>query len=156
MNALRRIRKARRLTLAEVARRAGLTPERVCQIEAGTKVPKTWGRLARLADVLGVTADEVLGRVPPRAALVPIDALAREDRELLDKMRDDAEQLLGPRVLALIGGWRGIARMSWLGLLTRARHNGLDRPHAPAPEAQQVFEDATKRRRQIAAAKAAL
>lgn len=145
MSALRTIRKAHRLTLADVALRAGVTKSRLWEMER--RPPKLWNRLARLADVLGCSTDEVLGRVP--VAPGPVDALARADQELLDVLARDAEALLGPQVLKLAGGWRPIARMAWLGVLFRIRAHGQERPRLapPAPDVARAAQRAHVRRR---------
>jgi transcriptional regulator with XRE-family HTH domain len=122
---LRALREARRLTQTELARLAGFKGESRSAVRylETRKPPRWWYRLCRVADTLGVTTDELLGRVPPGPA--PVDALARQDRELLDAMRQDAEVLLGPQVLRLAGGWRSLARAAWAGTLYRIREGKL-------------------------------
>lgn len=150
-SALRTIRLERGLTQTELARRAGVHAAHVSRWETGHQ-PVVWRRLARLADVLGVTCDALLGREPPPPA--PVDALARQDRELLAAMRDDAEELLGAQVLRLAGGWRRIARFAWAGALHRIRQHGVPSPeHPPAPE---EGETARRRYRRLTAQKACL
>ena len=135
VNPLRQLRVERGLSGAELARRAGFTSKMsISHIERQS--PRLWSRLARLADVLGCTTDEILGRVPPAPA--PVDALAREDRELLDAMREDAQQLVGPQVMRLAGlTWRSIARSMWLGGLMGQRYALIAPPptsHVKAPD----------------------
>jgi len=152
-NAVRRARQAHGFTQVAAAHAAGVKPAYIARIER--RYPGGWQTLVRLADGLNVSTDELLGRVPPAAA--PGDALARQDRDLLDAMARDAEALLGPQVLKLVGGWRGIARMAWLGLLTRGRHNdGLPRPKPPELAAVRAVEEQVTRYRKICKAKAAL
>lgn len=123
VSGLRAVRLARGLTQAEVAQAAGLKGDAlVCRWER--RPPALWGRLARIADVLNVSADELLGRAPVTPV---VDALARADRELLDAMAEDAEALFGPEVLQRVGGWRRIARELWLGHLIGARDRSLQR-----------------------------
>jgi transcriptional regulator with XRE-family HTH domain len=109
---LRAVRLAHGLKQIDVAKAAGVGDVLISRWERTP--PPLWGRLVRVADALNVSADEILGR----AIVTPVvDALAREDRELLDAMRDDCVALFGER-LERMGGWRRIARYRWLGYLT--------------------------------------
>jgi transcriptional regulator with XRE-family HTH domain len=137
---LRALRESHGLTLAELAQRAGMTYARYWNLERGRE-PTAWRRLQRLADVLGVTTDAVLGRgettargvLPANATVLSdLDVVSRKERALLDAIKHHAEQLLGPQVLRLGGGWLRIAEIMWLGDLTRIRHHGLPRPALPS------------------------
>ncbi len=68
---LRALRRARGLTLAEVAKMAGYRTKTTVQ-RLETRPPHTWMHLLRIADVLGCSTDEVLGRTAP----VPVVKLA--------------------------------------------------------------------------------
>ena len=129
---LRALRLARGLTQTELGRRAGVSAAHVSALEHGRQ-PATWGRLQRIADVCGVTTDAVLGRGAPPPALV--DAVSAQDRQLLDAMQRHAENLLGPRVLKLAGGWRHLAMMGWCGDVARIRDGNLPRALPPAKTA---------------------
>ncbi|MGW1035382.1 helix-turn-helix domain-containing protein [Streptomyces antibioticus] len=63
-----RVRRAAGLTLSAVAARAGVSPAYVSQVESGTANP-TVRTLSQIADALGVTPAELLGGVPPGAAV---------------------------------------------------------------------------------------
>jgi transcriptional regulator with XRE-family HTH domain len=112
---LRAARFAQGFTVAELARRAGVSKQ--CMGRMEWQLPAMWRRLSRLADVLGTTTDALLGRSP----LLMAPAAGPEDRALLDAMQRDAEALLGPPLLRLVGGWRRIARAAWSGVLYRIR-----------------------------------
>jgi len=154
MNPLRALREARRLSAAELGRRAGVTRERIYALERHDYTFWSVKTTCRLADVLNVTADCLLGREPPPPA--PIDALAAEDRTLLDAMEKDAMAILGPQVLRLAGGWRRIARARWGGLLWGIRDHGLPRPNQPLLPAVRAVEDAEKRYRRSMGRRAAI
>lgn len=153
MTALRTLRLARRLSQRELGQRAGVLKDYVSAWEHGRQ-PLAWGRLSRIADVLNVTTDAVLGRGEPPAATV--DALAARDRQLLDAMKHHAEQLLGPQVLRLAGGWHHVAEMAWLGDLFRIRNNfpvcADARPEEPQPPAPPEWYTGWQSQRQIAKA----
>ena len=139
MTALHEIRVARGLTARDFANRAGISTTWVERLECGM-TPPMWRKLSRIADVLGVTTDQVLGRGATESA--PADPRTREDRlleaedrELLDAMRKFALDLLGPQIIGKNGGgWRAIARAAWLGDLTRIRDYTLERPALPPGE----------------------
>jgi transcriptional regulator with XRE-family HTH domain len=131
--ALRTLREARHLSRKELARRAGLGVVTVFRWES--QPPHVYSQMLRLADVLGCTLDELVGREPPHAVVSELNAL---DRKLLDAMRDDAEQVVGPQIMRLAGiDWRALARAMWLGHLFGLR-NGTTTPgakgrHVPLP-----------------------
>lgn len=64
---LRAIRLARGFTQTDLAKAANLAQSAICDYEQGKKRP---GLVAinRLCNALGCTADELLGRKPPREA----------------------------------------------------------------------------------------
>lgn len=153
MNALRKLREARGLTQADLARRAGLHEVTISTLER-RRLSVHWARLSRLADVLGVTTDAVLGRGDLPA--LTRDELSRKDRALLDAMKHHAEQLLGPQVLKLVGGWHQLAEMAWLGDLFRMRDDNpvcASRPPSePGPAAPADWFTGWQSKRQIARA----
>jgi transcriptional regulator with XRE-family HTH domain len=122
---LRAVRLAHRLTQQQLATMAGVGALHICRTER--RYPSVWRRLVRICDALAVSADEILGRAP---VTVPVDALARADRELLDAMRADAIELFGEQMIERCGGWRRIARSAWLGHLIGARDRLLRLPPA--------------------------
>ena len=65
------------LSQAEVARRAGVAQGTISDVEANKRPNHSLDVMHRLADVLGVSVDELLGRAGP-----PVDALDRALREL--------------------------------------------------------------------------
>jgi transcriptional regulator with XRE-family HTH domain len=135
MKSLRDIRTDRGLTQRDLAHRAGVNFPWIVKLERG-HMPKAWRNLSRLADVLAVTTDNVLGRGEPPAE--PLDAVSRQDRELLRQMREYAESILTKRVLELTGGWRPAALSAWLGGLWRIRDHGLERPALPPAHVDEV------------------
>lgn len=154
MNALRTLREARSLTQADLARRAGLHKVHIYRLETGRQ-PASWAHLSRIADVLGTSADAVLGRGDSPA--LTQDELSRKDRALLDAMKHHAEQIIGEPVLRLSGGWHHLAEMAWLGDLFRLRDNFpvcavTDESHEPQPPAPPDWYTGWQSRRQIAKA----
>lgn len=139
MIALAEIRTARGIRINELAHRAGITTAFAQRLEIGV-APSTWRALARIADALNCSTDQILGRAVATSAPIDIrssDAIAldREDRELLDAMKRYALDLLGPQIIGKNGGgWRAIARAAWLGDLTRIRDYTLERPALPPGE----------------------
>jgi transcriptional regulator with XRE-family HTH domain len=116
---LRAIRTARGLTAKQLAGMVGISLPGLCHFEH-RRWPAAWRTLSRLADALGSSTDAILERAPLPA--VAPDALAVEDRKLLDAMRLDFEQWVGPQVRRLTGlTWRSLARSAWLGLLIGLR-----------------------------------
>jgi transcriptional regulator with XRE-family HTH domain len=57
-----RVREAKGLTQAELARRAGVRLRSLQEWEQGTRIPR-FDRVVQLADGLGVSLDELAGRV---------------------------------------------------------------------------------------------
>ena len=117
MTALRTIRENARLTGAELARRAGIWSGTYWQWEQGKQLPRAWSKLCRLADVLQVSVDSILGRAPLPAP--PPDAIAVRDRKLLDSMERFARALLGRDGGGL--NWRSIATAAFQGRLFAIR-----------------------------------
>ena len=65
---LRRIRRYRELSQAELARRVGISVAALALIEQGEREPRLSVAL-KIAEVLGVTIDELTGRKPPEHLL---------------------------------------------------------------------------------------
>src|SRR5689334_17019331 len=103
------IRRAAQLTQLELADRARIKLPRLQAIER--QIPTDWLQLERLCRELHASADQILGLAPPPPP--PVDALVREDRQLLTAMEQAAIDLLGPKLLAQVGGWRRIALSRW-------------------------------------------
>jgi len=57
---VRRLRKARNMTQAELAKKAGVTQGYISRLEAGTKTALGARVALRLADALGVSMEELL------------------------------------------------------------------------------------------------
>jgi transcriptional regulator with XRE-family HTH domain len=150
---LRSLREARCLTQRELARQAGVHTVTISKMETHDYDFWSVKTTCRLADVLGVTADVLLGREPPPPA--PVDALARADRVLLDAMERAANDFIGPSHVHRAGGWRRIALSMWQGKLIGARDRDLPRPPRPLLAAVQTIADQEKRHRQTTKARAA-
>lgn len=58
-NNLQKIRKEKKISVADLSAKAGVTRERIYQIERGTSQP-SFALLVKLADVLGVTTNDIL------------------------------------------------------------------------------------------------
>jgi len=58
-NNLQKIRKGKKISVADLSVKVGVTRERIYQIERGTSQP-SFALLVKLADVLGVTANDIL------------------------------------------------------------------------------------------------
>ena len=153
MNPLRQLREERGLTGTELARQAGVHRTTISNMETHDYDFWSVKTTLRLADVLNVSTDALLGReaLPP----APVDALARADRVLLDAMERAANDFLGPTLLARGGGWRRIALSMWQGTLIGARDRHLTRPKRPLLAAVRAIEDQERRSRQVARARAA-
>ena len=78
---LRKLRKARGLTQSDLAKAAGSAQALVSRYEADRVLPHT-DAAARIADALGVTTDELLGRGAPRRG----DDLASPSRRFLKRL----------------------------------------------------------------------
>lgn len=63
---LKRWRKARGLTQQKLAEKAGVSLIVVTKVEQGFTKDPVMSSLVKLADVLGVTIDELIGRTPPK------------------------------------------------------------------------------------------
>lgn len=103
---VRRRRQDLRLSIRELAERAGLSPRFLSDVESGAGNIAV-GRLARIAEALGVPLTELVRPPGESSARQEIDALldGRSDDELQD-LRQTLEILLGRRrrrVIALLG-----------------------------------------------------
>lgn len=63
---LKRLRKARGLTQQKLAQEAGVSLIVVTKVEQGFTKDPAMSSLVKMADVLGVTIDELIGRTPPK------------------------------------------------------------------------------------------
>ncbi|MDE2823739.1 MAG: helix-turn-helix transcriptional regulator [Chloroflexota bacterium] len=93
----RAIRERRGLTQVALGQRAGMAPASISHFETGQRVPSLES-LVKLADALGVSVDELLGRVPADAS-VQVDPLflraSRAPTETLDAVKRVTAALLG-------------------------------------------------------------
>jgi transcriptional regulator with XRE-family HTH domain len=123
MSALRDIRKARRLTLAELGKLVGLTVSGVHIIEHHE--PDGWQQVGRFATALHCTTDELLGRTANLPVMV--DVIGRADRELLDAMERSFDHYFDSPTLRRLSGpgtWRRLAHMAFCGDLCILRQDG--------------------------------
>jgi transcriptional regulator with XRE-family HTH domain len=129
---IRTIRVQQGLTVAELARRAGVGKMRMAQTERCQ--PAIWRRLSRLADVLGCTTDQLLGRskAPEPAALGP------EDRALLGHMEKWVRRFFDPDFLKFVGGWRRLAFSAFQGYCYGGRDRWRDRQTRGLPARRQT------------------
>ncbi|MBK7207366.1 MAG: helix-turn-helix transcriptional regulator [Elusimicrobia bacterium] len=63
---LRRLRKARGLTQQKLAQKAGVSLIVVTNVEQGLTKDPAMSSLIKLADTMGITIDELIGRVVPK------------------------------------------------------------------------------------------
>ena len=93
----RTIRERRGLTQVALGQRAGMAPASISHFETGQRVPSLES-LVRLADALGVSVDELLGRVPTNES-TQVDPLflraSRAPTDTLDAVRRVTAALLG-------------------------------------------------------------
>ena len=66
---LRTIRKKQGLSQQKLAEKAGLSYVMIAKIEQGATKEPSVVSMIKLADALGVTLDELVGRTPPRRQL---------------------------------------------------------------------------------------
>jgi len=93
----RTIRERRGLTQVALGQRAGIAPASISHFETGQRVPSLES-LVKLADALGVSVDELLGRVPEDASpqVDPIFLRAsRAPTDTLDAVKRVTAALLG-------------------------------------------------------------
>lgn len=129
MVGLRAVRLASGMTQTEIAKAAGIGSTMICRWER-RDIPHTWKRLIRIAQVLGVTTDSLLGLESPDGSG---DAISARDRRLLQAMERHALTMFGDDVVGRSGGWRRIAEIAFLGFLHGARDQDLARPKVPPP-----------------------
>jgi transcriptional regulator with XRE-family HTH domain len=67
---LKEVRELRRLSQAELAKKAGLQPTAISHFETGTRAP-SFDNLRRLADALNVSTDYLIGRANELAMAGP-------------------------------------------------------------------------------------
>jgi len=68
-DSLRTIRKKHGLSQQKLAEKAGLSYVMIAKIEQGTTKEPSVVSMIKLADVLGVSLDELVGRTPPKHSL---------------------------------------------------------------------------------------
>ncbi|MBI3864172.1 MAG: helix-turn-helix transcriptional regulator [Planctomycetia bacterium] len=93
---LKKLREIRNLTQSELGERAGIAAAAVSHFETGQRVPSL-DSLVRLADALGVSVDELLGRDVARspAGVDPIFLRAsRASMDVLDTVKRVTAALL--------------------------------------------------------------
>lgn len=90
MNRIKELRKARKMSQAVLADILGVTRSTVSMWEIDKSEPDA-DMFVRIADLFGVSTDDVLGRVVPNEAQkekpVPKDELSDDERELLRLFR---------------------------------------------------------------------
>lgn len=74
---LREIRERQHLSQVKLAQIAGLQASSISHFEAGTRVPNV-PNLCKLADALGCSTDELLGRVRPDHIVAERNLLSRK------------------------------------------------------------------------------
>ena len=79
---LRELRTARKLTQARVAELLGISPRVYTRWESGGATP-LFGTVVKLADILGVTLDELAGRKELNRLCGKVDQLSDEDQKAL-------------------------------------------------------------------------
>jgi transcriptional regulator with XRE-family HTH domain len=92
---LREARKAKGLSQADVADRAGLKPSAISHFETGRRSP-SFNNLKRLADALSVSVDYLLGREDEPKAVGPkvqqlfrhFEKMSSEDQAFLEEFVD--------------------------------------------------------------------
>lgn len=92
-------RELRKLNQTDLAKKAGIPASSISHFEAGTRKP-SFDNLRRLANVLAVSTDFLLGRVEKPELAAEADRLHRDAQRLNDQDRDLAQafiQLLGNR-----------------------------------------------------------
>lgn len=81
---IRDCRRSRGISQAEVAERAGLQPSSVSHFETGSRLPSCMN-LLQLADALGVSTDELLGRRDVARTIV-IHGISDKDLRLVQAL----------------------------------------------------------------------
>lgn len=92
-------RELRRLHQTDLAKKAGIPASSVSHFEAGTRKP-SFDNLRRIANVLAVSTDFLLGRVDNPELAAEGDRLHRDAQRLNDQDRDLAQafiEMLGNR-----------------------------------------------------------
>lgn len=88
---IRKYRTTMKLSQAEFAQRLGVTGAAVSAYENGTRQP-SYGTLLRIANVLGASVDELLGRTGQHRRTIDVSELTSEQIQLLQQT---AEQFAG-------------------------------------------------------------
>jgi transcriptional regulator with XRE-family HTH domain len=121
MNPLHTLRKARGLTGSALARRARVPMQTIYTWEQ--RPASAWSALSRIADVLGVTADALLGRTA--LPTVAKDAVTAADLELLAAMERSFDHYFdSPTLRREPRAWRRLAHMAFCGDLCMLRQEG--------------------------------
>lgn len=81
---IRQYRLSRRMTQADFAYRLGVTGASVSAYENGTRLP-SYDILVKIANILGVTTDTLLGRGRSQQVLLDVTELTAEQRDLLQQ-----------------------------------------------------------------------
>lgn len=96
---LAQARELRRLSQADLAKKVGIPASSVSHFEAGTRKP-SFDNLRRIANVLEVSTDYLLGRVASPELAAEADRLHRDAQRLNDQDRELAQafiEMLGKR-----------------------------------------------------------
>lgn len=90
---LKAARELRQIKQADLAEKCGLPATSISHFEAGSRKP-SFDNLRRLAEMLNVTADYLLGRVDEPTALAGADKLHRHAQNLSAEDMDLAENFM--------------------------------------------------------------
>ena len=84
---LKKIREIKGLSQTELAKRSGLQPSAVSHFETGRRAP-SFDNLKRLADILEVTTDFLIGReIDPTTSGPTLQSIFRNAQEMADEDR---------------------------------------------------------------------
>lgn len=90
---LKAARELRQINQADLAEKCGLPPTSISHFESGSRKP-SFDNLRRLAEMLSVTADFLLGRVDEPTALAGADKLHRHAQNLSAEDMELAENFM--------------------------------------------------------------
>ena len=93
---IREYRTSLRMTQADFANRLGITGASVSAYENGTRLP-SYEVLVRIADILGVTTDELLGRRKADKVVIEVTHLTPQERHAVQQIVSVLEQKGGQR-----------------------------------------------------------
>lgn len=96
-------RQRKRLSQQRLADILGVERETVTTWESGTQGPKSVDRLRDLCDVLGVSADTLLGRQPLPSARFIADIIREAEPTLSDDLPDRLAEAIHKRLSEMMG-----------------------------------------------------